>query len=254
MKIQIMSDLHREFYSSGWMPDFDPDADFIVMAGDTHNDPKKFGIFLNQVADKVEGRLLCVPGNHEYYGNVYPDIINDYKQQICKQEHWKRIYFLNQQYLIPNDSDVVFLGATLWTDYDNEREMLIPTLQMNDYRVIHKGLCEPVTPEDLLAEHKQTIKTFCGCMENELKDKRVVIVTHHGPSYQSVPEMFKNNKLNGAYVSSLEWFIEKYEPIMWIHGHTHNFFDYQLGPTRVICNPVGYPHENNYQQLFTVEI
>src|SRR5439155_709852 len=30
---------------------------------------------------------------------------------------------------------------------------------------------------------------------------------------------------------------------LWIHGHTHTFFDYRAGGARVICNPRGYPGE-----------
>jgi predicted phosphodiesterase len=29
-------------------------------------------------------------------------------------------------------------------------------------------------------------------------------------------------------------------PDLWVHGHTHNSFDYMLGKTRVIVNPYGY--------------
>lgn len=27
---------------------------------------------------------------------------------------------------------------------------------------------------------------------------------------------------------------------LWIHGHTHDSFDYLLNGTRVVCNPRGY--------------
>ena len=30
---------------------------------------------------------------------------------------------------------------------------------------------------------------------------------------------------------------------LWIHGHTHTFFDYVVSGTRVVCNPRGYPGE-----------
>ena len=30
---------------------------------------------------------------------------------------------------------------------------------------------------------------------------------------------------------------------LWIHGPTHTSFDYQVGPTRVVCNARGYPRE-----------
>jgi predicted phosphodiesterase len=29
-------------------------------------------------------------------------------------------------------------------------------------------------------------------------------------------------------------------PDLWVHGHTHNSFDYSLGKTRVVVNPYGY--------------
>ncbi|BEP38497.1 hypothetical protein GmRootV59_54220 (plasmid) [Variovorax sp. V59] len=30
------------------------------------------------------------------------------------------------------------------------------------------------------------------------------------------------------------------EPVLWVHGHTHDSFDYQVGGRRVACNPRGY--------------
>ena len=34
------------------------------------------------------------------------------------------------------------------------------------------------------------------------------------------------------------------QPKYWIHGHTHIPCQYDLGDTRVVCNPRGYPREN----------
>ena len=44
---------------------------------------------------------------------------------------------------------------------------------------------------------------------------------------------------------------------LWIHGHTHESFDYEIGKTRVICNPRGYaPIEINkeFKPDFNVEV
>ena len=35
-------------------------------------------------------------------------------------------------------------------------------------------------------------------------------------------------------------FILEHQPRLWIHGHTHESFDYEIGKTRVVCNPRGY--------------
>ena len=32
---------------------------------------------------------------------------------------------------------------------------------------------------------------------------------------------------------------------LWVHGHTHDEFDYKIGITRVVCNPRGYPKEKS---------
>jgi hypothetical protein len=46
------------------------------------------------------------------------------------------------------------------------------------------------------------------------------------------------------------------EPALWIHGHTHHAMDYRIGPTRILCNPLGYPHEANdgFDPRLTVEL
>ena len=38
--------------------------------------------------------------------------------------------------------------------------------------------------------------------------------------------------------------IEEQRPALWVHGHTHDSCDYQVGVTRVVCNPRGYEDEN----------
>jgi hypothetical protein len=38
----------------------------------------------------------------------------------------------------------------------------------------------------------------------------------------------------------MEDFILQHQPRLWIHGHTHESFDYKIGKTRVVCNPRGY--------------
>jgi predicted phosphodiesterase len=42
-----------------------------------------------------------------------------------------------------------------------------------------------------------------------------------------------------------------------VHGHTHESFDYEIGKTRVVCNPRGYAsiEENRgFRPDFTVEV
>ena len=44
--------------------------------------------------------------------------------------------------------------------------------------------------------------------------------------------------MSAAFASDLDRLMGK--AALWIHGHTHDSFDYVLNGTRVVCNPRGY--------------
>ena len=64
--------------------------------------------------------------------------------------------------------------------------------------------------------------------------------------------------MNGGFRSNCDDFISYRPQIkLWMHGHTHEDFDYVLGETRVVCNPRGYVnHENRagYFQLKYIDV
>jgi Icc-related predicted phosphoesterase len=74
-------------------------------------------------------------------------------------------------------------------------------------------------------------------------DGPTVVITHHLPALKSIAPRYANDPLNPAFASRLEDMIERYQPTLWIHGHTHEPCDYELSRTRVVCNPRGYPGE-----------
>jgi hypothetical protein len=67
-----------------------------------------------------------------------------------------------------------------------------------------------------------------------------VVVTHHAPSRQSIHPRFAGSPLNACFVSDAERLMGVERVVLWIHGHTHDSFDYTVGGTRVLCNPRGY--------------
>jgi Icc-related predicted phosphoesterase len=71
-----------------------------------------------------------------------------------------------------------------------------------------------------------------------------VVITHHLPSNQSVLPQFRDSSLDAFFVAPVEGLIHSHCPTYWIHGHTHAHVDYQLGETRILANPLGYPYEN----------
>lgn len=58
--------------------------------------------------------------------------------------------------------------------------------------------------------------------------------------------------MNGGFVSSLEdqFLGHGYNIPLWFHGHVHNSFDYNIGGTRVLTNPKGYPVQGRDGQWY----
>ena len=46
--------------------------------------------------------------------------------------------------------------------------------------------------------------------------------------------------LNASFVSNADHLAGGDRVQLWVHGHTHDSFDYRLNGTRVVCNPRGY--------------
>lgn len=65
------------------------------------------------------------------------------------------------------------------------------------------------------------------------------MVTHHAPHRKSLAPRFADDWSSGGFVTEmLSEFCRV--PMLWVHGHTHDSFDYQVDDCRVLCNPRGY--------------
>jgi Icc-related predicted phosphoesterase len=120
---------------------------------------------------------------------------------------------------------------------------------MNDYRMIRRDPSySKMRTIDTFKIH-QYAKMWLDESLEESKSFKNVVITHHAPSIQSIPEEFKNSYLSAAYASNLEDFIIKHQPEFWIHGHVHKPIKYKIGETKIICNPHGYIDEayNGYE-------
>ncbi len=149
------------------------------------------------------------------------------------------VHFLENESVDING--VLFIGATLWTDFLGKDffKMQYARKNMNDFVVIKKADGTRLMPEetvDLFQESKQFIFEKLAAAE----EKKTVVVTHHGVSPLSIHERFRGDSLNCAFMTDLSSEIIDHGPDLWVHGHTHNSFDYSLGKTRVVVNPYGY--------------
>lgn len=252
MLIQLVSDLHLEF------ADFNVQnaggTDVLILSGDiiiaskVHRPESEYGIrfrnFLKRVSLEFP-HVVYVMGNHEFYGGKFFDSIDDVRAACGVHDN---VYLLERDTKIIND--VLFVGGTLWTDMNKFDPLTLNAVRgmMNDYRAIRndKNGHTPLKPEDTVERHRLT-RDYIKLVVGDNKDKTIVVVGHHSPSYQSCHELYKSDYvMNGAYHSDLtEIMLDNPQIKLWTHGHTHHPFDYVVGGTRVVCNPRGYDGYEN---------
>lgn len=248
MRIHILSDLHLEF--APFQP-WKVEADVIVLAGDIHTGLN--GIKWIREAFPAQP-VIYVLGNHEFYGQKIPKLTDEIKLAAAGS----KIHVLENGRV--EIDGVVFLGATLWTDFRLNGDVVLAEVTaqtgMNDFRRIRiTPSYRRFRPADARRFHAESLQWLFQEVE-EARGKEVVVVTHHAPSPQSISLRYRNDPLNPAFASNLEPFIATSKAALWIHGHIHQHSDYVVDSTRVIANPRGYPNESQigFKPSLVVEI
>lgn len=250
MRIRVLSDLHLEF--KDWKPP-KADADVVALAGDIHVGIK--GIEWARRSFPTMP-IVYVAGNHEFYG----EHIYDMAQELLREGRRLGVDVLDARSAVIGG--VRFLGATLWTDFalwGNDpgainRAMADAQYGMCDFQVIRSGDNNKFRPTDARAIHLAQV----GWLSSQLTNGFVgttVVVTHHLPHRRSIHRKYKASILNPSFASDLSRLMGP-SVSLWIHGHTHESFDYLVNSTRVVCNPRGYaPMELNeaFDPVLTVD-
>lgn len=236
MKIRVLSDLHLEL--SPWAPS-KVEADVTVLAGDIHNHTHAF----EWIEQHIDGPVIYVPGNHEFYWAEMHGIRAELKRRAGG-----RIHVLdNESIEIHGETESVrFVGSTLWTDYKlyGAEKMGDAMHQARHFMIDHSQIrCAPLnffTPSQALGLHHESVSWLASELAKPI-DSKTVVVTHHLPSMLSVADRFKDSTLSAAFASNLDQLVKRAD--LWVHGHTHDSVDYWLGKCRVVCNPRGYVRE-----------
>jgi Icc-related predicted phosphoesterase len=184
--------------------------------------------------------VIYIAGNHEFYHGKWKRTLEVLREEC---QVFNNVYFLDNETKVIND--VTFIGGTLWTDLNKGDPITMSMIKnmMNDYRqVVNEDTgYHYLSPATTFAKHRQTVEFIKKTVETE-QTKTYVVVGHHAPSPLSIGYKYKGDTImNGGYVSDLSELILDHPQIkLWIHGHTHDCFDYMIGETRIVCNPRGY--------------
>lgn len=232
MKILVLSDLHVEFAPFRPPVESAAAAHVVVLAGDIHQGNLAPSWARQTFPDKP---IVLVAGNHEFYNGHWERTLDSIRQAA----HAHEVHFLEDNAV--KIGGVRFLGATLWTDFEyfgselQHKATLAAQRFMADYRLI-----EGCTPQATVERHKVSRAWLERELAATTAGERQVVVTHHYPRKDSTPEKYRDELSNVAFGSELPE--ELFAGVdLWIHGHTHTSFDYQVSGCRVLCNPRGYP-------------
>lgn len=280
MKFRITSDIHTEilplfgakvdeYFVDLVLPHCDEDKETnLILAGDIGSCKtlNKCLLPFLRICSNRFSQIFYIPGNHEYYYGVWHRDLKHLATAISYEEALNNVIFGGRIVYPLNDSTekLVLIAATLWSDIDEGGGLarLDVARSINDYHVISEidesdGTFRKLSPETTIKQFRED-RDFLESQLSKYSSEgyKIVVVTHHAPSYQSSRD-FVGSKLNCAFSSSLENLILDYNPHTWIHGHTHTSYSYEIGNTKVICNPYGYPrHDTNreYNSLLTIEV
>lgn len=267
MKIALASDIHLEW---GAIELENPEsADVLILAGDIcqavdanneTNPGRTIRTFFRQCSQRFP-HVIYVLGNHEHYQGDYARS-RERLQMMLDGLSCDNVHILEKDTVDIND--YTFVGGTLWTDLNGGDPLTVWNAgkAMNDYKVCKNsargilggGYASRLQPEDTLADHRAMLDYIRIVTEGK-PDKKFVLVVHHAPSVASVAECYKSDFLmNGNFYTELSDFILDRPQIRLIcHGHMHNRSSYQIGTTRVECNPRGYIGHESIADRFKLE-
>lgn len=219
----------------------------------------RFHAFFQQACEEFPN-VIYILGNHESY---HDDIANTYSYIKEKLSYLKNLHILEKETF--KLEDITFLATTLWTDFNKKDPVAMVNIarRMNDFQIIKNSNKKNLddawsltcwSPEDAYEEHLKSLIFI----ETELKkeeNRKVVVITHHGPSYECVPEKYQGDKvMNPGYVSNLTDFILDHPKIKnWIFGHSHIVKEFMIGPTRIMANCRGYAGHESLADTFQLK-
>lgn len=252
-KFYYVSDLHLEINSDLPTLNFiNPDPEGILLvAGDVYVSALIDGN--HKMSEDVDKRLFIkflywaagfkrayfVMGNHEFYKSEFKAAKQKFVDTLKIVDKSKLVLLDDSSVLIGDNT--VLIGATLWTDMDNDDPLAHMQVGagMNDFRVILNGN-DLFSTEQAVKLHKKS-KKYIRKVATSYPDKKVVVVTHHAPSYKSNGKKYDRSIISPGYCSNLEDLIEECPNIVtWVHGHTHVNVDYLIAQCRVLTNQMGY--------------
>jgi predicted phosphodiesterase len=237
MTILPVSDLHIDF-SENYLfcrQALNVSVDVLVIAGDLCQfNYKKRDKFIRQILLPRFPRIICIPGNHEFYGSDVGDERLQYMHAIMIDNDTGHVcYMLNNATL--DIGDVRFICTCLWSPV-----LRVPATIMRKMADYTEIAGYTINANNALNERSRLFLTHE--LEALPHDKRAVIITHHMPLWNLIDDEMKHATTNEAYANNLELLIRVHDNVIaaWIYGHAHRHRFDEIYDIPFVRNPLGY--------------
>jgi len=146
-----------------------------------------------------------------------------------------------------NYNNYCFIGTTLWSKITNSN------YQINDMYNIPNF--------DYIKYNRLNMLSIDFLEDTIQKNTNSVVITHHVPLTFLIDIKYKIPKMmpyNQWFYCNLDKLIETNQNNIkcWIYGHTHTPSNKLINGIPFLCNPIGYPFENenlNFQKTITFD-
>lgn len=230
-----MSDLHLETlpYPDAFNP-ARPAFDVLVAAGDIWEGDCNRAF--KMLTDLAQGKpVIFVMGNHEHWNGVLDEDLAQAK--LLARQHGVTLL----------DGEAVtiagchFVGGTLWTNYALAGAASEPRAETGEQiDIVHDGGTHLITVGDAIKLHAETRSTLENLIADADDALPLVVVTHHAPHPDCVPQSALGTWRAGNIASDLSHLTDTGRVTLWVHGHTHHCIDLMRpGGTRIVANMPG---------------
>lgn len=286
--VDFISDIHADF----WIKELNPQSpkfkkqlehfitevlvpkgsEILILAGDQGHYYQQ-DIEVLKALKEYYKHICIVPGNHDLYllskssqDKYFKNSRNRVREMKAFCQTIEGLHYLDGE--VVNCDGIDIGGVGMWFDYSFARDRLElsdSTIRaawekdMNDSRYIFGGSDNYIVPTAYGGSFK--VSSFNDrdyLMMNLRKLKQIkscdIMVSHYSPKVrEDFPEKW-NNVFATFYHFDGKSEIDRIKPKFWVHGHIHAQVDEMYNDTRILCNPLGYPKENSYTEIKTIQL
>jgi len=249
LEVQYASDLHlefpknREFISANPLI---PVADTLILAGDTlvfnpstyQPIDEQYDSYIDYLSNNFK-QVFLLPGNHEFYGGFdISKTLHSFEMPLREN-----VTYINNMSVIINDYKIIF--SALWTYIPNS----FPTRYFGDFHSCMYNY-ERLTIKAYNEAYEISKEYIKSEIKNNSRKHKLLIVSHHLPSFKLIDPKYANNRLNNGFASMSDSLISLSNAKFWIYGHSHSNTNMRLiGQTKMITNPLGYVHRGENESF-----